>query len=309
MEHLAIRQLDATNLADTGAAPLHAVLNGLFWAMHDAYDTHRGLVLSPDVIWAAIARSLAAYINKGDRAEQARKVLGIEWEGKLRVEVRDDSLVKGDPNFPFERITSKFSQAFHRVAPKMADMFVPSLSTTSPADLAVHQVTLLDAAQTYVDLRLLTLCGFPTITLTGTGEDWWTIYEAVSAFTPLVGRDSVWREQVLDLVEHFFDASEGFVEEDQEWWLSLYKKDSMSGRTDFDGHFRCLFPDDDLNIIKSGEFTHQKIPQLLSRAPFTWAYHHQEFKYELIAGYPFYKENADKSLEPVASWALHEVGK
>ena len=80
----------------------------LLQASHVAFDEHRPLVLSPDILWITIVQGLALHINADP--ERFRKTF-VDFEGKQEIEVEHDGLIKGALENPWHEVFDMFSQA------------------------------------------------------------------------------------------------------------------------------------------------------------------------------------------------------
>lgn len=70
-------------------------------AIHYAFNEHRPLCLSPDIILLLISQGLTNHINAN--AKQLRPQF-VKHEGKIKIEVRRDDFVKGSPENPWSEV-------------------------------------------------------------------------------------------------------------------------------------------------------------------------------------------------------------
>jgi hypothetical protein len=186
-------------------------------ALHCAYAEHRPVCLSPDMVWLLICQGVAHHINANAEALRAQFV---QHQGRLTLEVRRDDFHKGSPENPWPEVFGAFSaQIKDYIGPKH-DLFVPSFSTTGPAERAATEIVLLDAVQKYFHYLLSTfICGIPVITLEGTPTDWQSIMDRVEGFTPL--RLKWWLTPLRPILRQFVAAAQGDV--DHGFWRSIYR--------------------------------------------------------------------------------------
>ena len=76
----------------------------LIATLHTAFDEHRSVCLSPDVIWLTILQGLAHHVNAN--AEILRKHF-VRHEGKLKIKVYRDDFVKGSSGIRGGRSTPR----------------------------------------------------------------------------------------------------------------------------------------------------------------------------------------------------------
>ena len=120
-------------------------------AFHKAYNDHRPLCLSPDMIWLLIAQGLANHINAN--AEQLRDQF-VEHKGKVPIEVRKDDFVKGSPENPWHEVFGEFSAAIRKhIGETTHNLLLPNFSTTGLVERVASEIVLLDAMQSYFPMK------------------------------------------------------------------------------------------------------------------------------------------------------------
>ena len=141
--------------------PFHPVVA----AVHRAFMDHRPLWLSPDIIWLMICQGVANHINANADALRSRFV---RHDGKVKIRVRRDDFIKGSPENPWAlAIEELTSQVAEHIGSEF-NLFQVQFTTTGPVERAVLGVVLLDAMQSYFAYDVVSLCGIPAISLTGT---------------------------------------------------------------------------------------------------------------------------------------------
>lgn len=133
-------------------------------------------------------------------------------------------------------------QVRERVGPKQ-DLFVPSFSTTGPAERVAAEVVLFGAVERYFRDRLtFSVCGIPSITLEGTSADWQQIADRIDGFADL-GLEW-WLGPLRVVLREFASAASGYV--DRAFWSSIYRGCGPDGPCKPDdsspGWFALLFP-------------------------------------------------------------------
>jgi hypothetical protein len=184
-------------------------------AVMRAYADHRPLTISPDMVWLLIAQGAAAHIRA--HAEELRAHFVVHAGRKVLTVERDD-FIPGSADNPWPEVFSAFSaQVAAHIGPKNHAFFVPTFSTTGPAEKAAFEVTLLDAMRFYFEYMVF-ICGIPEITLEGTAADWREIASRVGWLDQIgLGK---WRDKLRPILAQFVRAAEGDI--DTAFWRSIY---------------------------------------------------------------------------------------
>lgn len=297
-------------LVITGANPFVS-------AVHAAWAEHRPLAISPDHIWLCIAQGFATHVNL--HAEELRSRL-VRHEGKLVITHQND-YTKGSAENPWPESFAFFSDEIAKHVGKVRDLVVPSFSTTGMFERIAADVALMDAMQSYFSYREMTLCGFPSITLLGTPEDWRSIGDRVLALSEY--GLSWWTDALLPITDKLTQTAEGYA--DPTFWQGFYKQRGGSGGSRSDGWVNNLFPYMKDNV-RSGMFTNERdipkyqgvriggaaypldmYPSGLSCVPFVWDYLGTEYKMEFLAGFVGVDEGANFAVTPSLGWAVREA--
>ena len=141
--------------------------------MVNAYADHHPLVLSPDVVWLIIAQNFSNYVNK--HSEEMRDLF-VEHEGKMKIVVTEgnDVLGKSGTKGDWEKLLSDFTAGVAaNTKGDVAEMMTADFTTTGVTERIASQITLMDAVETFFEWwNMSVACGIPSITLTGTPDDW-----------------------------------------------------------------------------------------------------------------------------------------
>ena len=141
-----------------------------FNGMIDAFADHRPVVLSPDVIWFLICRGFAHYVN--ENPEELRNLF-VDHEGKIDLIVQSDKeLLTG--NADWKAIVDGFhEQIKSNTKGDIADIMAQDFSTTGENEHIVSEIVLMESVKSYFNYIVMYMsCGIPSITLTGTPDDW-----------------------------------------------------------------------------------------------------------------------------------------
>lgn len=277
---------------------------------HCSFAEHYPLVLTPDSIWLTIAQGFANHVNLNAEALRDRFV---KHEGKKEIIVHRNSFIKGDPNNDWEGCFSEFSDHIAEHIGKKRDLVVSNFSTTSVIEKTASEVVLMDAMQSYFEYTMMTMCGIPQVSLTGTVDDWKSIRtraENLSEFDL-----EWWTGNLILVLDEFVLAAQG--KPNIKFWDSFYKEDSMSGGPYITGWINTLFPylvNHKNKMVKNPHFdkkgygpTMDSFPNGLSKVPFKWEYYDQEFNMEFLGGFAGVHQDPDSlALTPSIGWGVQE---
>ncbi len=301
-------------------------------AIHLAFNDHRPLVLSPDILWLLVAQGFANHLNAN--AEELRPQL-VKHSGKAVLKVRRDDFIKGSPENPWPEVFAEFTaQVREHIGAATHDLLLPAFSTTGGVERAAAQVVLLDAMQSFFKYEFYTLCGIPQVVLEGTAEDW----EKLAERTRGLGRFGLswWLEALTPILDEFVAAARGRV--NGRFWQSIYKLDGGSGGPYTSGWITAFFPylkdwqtgratDRNPWLAEGGKelqevlyppiksdphrFSHgpttTAFPAGLARAPFLWNYLGHSYPMEFLGGFVGVRQEADTlRLRPEIGWAVRD---
>ena len=223
--------------------------NPFFKGMIDAFADHRPVVLTPDVIWFLICQGFAHYVN--DNPEQLRDLF-VDHEGKIDLVVQTGKeLLSGEADWE-SIVDSFYLQIRDNTKGDIADIMSEPFSTTGVNEHIVSEIVLMETCKSYFNYIVMYLsCGIPSITLTGTPEDWQSILDRTRKLRAY-GIDW-WVDDLEPILEEFVKASNG--KPNTEFWRSIVKKYRPGdvrglncgmdmGATRFDGWFLKFLPYD-----------------------------------------------------------------
>ena len=305
-------------LADVG---FHPVLAAIHWA----FQSHRPLVLSPDMLWLLVAQGLANHVNAN--AEELRPMF-VEHSGKVLIVVQRDDFIKGSPENPWAEVLGEFSgQVRNHIGATTHDLFLPKFSTTGAAERAATEVVLLDAMQSFFAYECCSLCGIPQIVLEGTPDDWAVLAERARGIRQF--GMGWWADALEPVLDEFVAASRGRAHVPH--WHSIYKIDGGSGGPYINGWVTALFPylrDWETGLASSKNpwlgaggqrprdprrpsgLTQESFPSGLARAPFVWNCVSASYEMEFLGGFVGVGQEADTlRLRPEIGWAVREQPK
>ena len=221
----------------------------LFQMLLQAWSQHRPVVLSPDAIWLVISQGLSWYVNS--HPEEVRKAF-VDHEGKRELTVLTNDLFSEQADWVglVSGFTSEIAKYTNNDA---AGTLVADFSTTGVDERIASKITLMDVVKPYFDYTAFyVVCGIPSITLTGTPEDWRKVQQKARALSNFgLG----WWADMLDpILDEFVAAAEGHP--DYWFWKDIVCKTrprTIQGAscaknppkpTNVDGWFLKFFPFD-----------------------------------------------------------------
>ena len=213
-----------------------------------AYAEHRPLVLSPDMVWVLISQGFARYVNA--HPELLRDQL-VDHSGKMDLVVQSDKdLLSGDADW--EAMMSDFTaQINENTKGDIAKTITADFSTTGITERITSQITLMETMKSYFDYVVHYIaCGIPSITLTGTPQDWQKVVEKTRQLEQYgIGQ---WTQSLMPILTEFVRASKWSP--NQAFWQEMVKRgrtDELAGGrcdlrkpTKLDGWILKFFPDE-----------------------------------------------------------------
>ena len=213
-----------------------------------AYADHRPIVLSPDMVWLLISQGFARYVNA--HPEELRNQL-VSHTGKMDLVIETEKeLLEGDPEW--DKLIDAFAKQINEYTKEdIAKTITADFTTTGTIERITSQITLMETMKSYFDYIVHYIaCGIPTVTLTGTPEDWEKVLEKTKQLEKYGMED--WIQSLTPILTEFVNASKG--KPDQTFWQSMVKKNNpnklvggncdLRNPTELDGWILKLFPDE-----------------------------------------------------------------
>ena len=226
-----------------------------------AYAEHRPLVLSPDMVWVLISQGFARYVNA--HSEQLRDQIVNHTEKMHLVVESDKELLSEDADW--EQMMSDFTARIEKnTKGDIAQTITADFTTTGITERITSQITLMETLKDYFEYVVVYLaCGIPTVTLTGTPQDWKKVLEKTKRLEKYgIGE---WIQSLVPILTEFVKASEGKA--NQAFWQGMVKKeriDKLAGGacdprkpTALDGWILKFFPDENGQTPDQVPHTHK----------------------------------------------------
>jgi hypothetical protein len=193
--------------------------------VHTAFYKHKPMVLTPDAIWITIAQGFGHHIEKNP--EKFRKEFGITFEGKRDLVVNRPGFVWGSPDNTWEDVFPEFAHKIGvNTSPELVQLMECDFTTSAPTDIMASQITLMSTCRHYFNYLMRMGCGFPSITLTGTPDDWVRLRAKAEQLTRFGLK--WWTDELLLVLDEFVHASTGEVNKD--FWSAMCNFAGASGK-------------------------------------------------------------------------------
>jgi len=329
VRHAKCQKLEASSAGNVDVVEFSALhrssapICSFIGAALSAWSNHYPFRFKVEQIWILILQGVAVHVDQN--AEKLRAKF-VSHRGKKTLRVQRDDFVMGSPQNDWEGVIEEFvEQIDANSVEDTAKLFDCDFSGSTMTDRICSKVTVMDVFKNYFDFRVMTLCGFPEITLDGTKADWVRLKQKTSALlSDKVDRQfgAKWGAALIPILNRFIAAFDGEI--DCLFWHSMIRRvSSGSGHPDyFCGWFNALFPFDDsgdpngycvpysmdrayLFSQKRGGGDVQRYPMGLAKAPVVWEYHGKELKLQFVAGFVGYRQDP-KTLEicPNLGWCI-----
>ena len=285
--------------------------NPFFFGLCEAYCHHRPVVLSPDVIWILICQGFANHINNNN--DKFRDQI-VGFEGKRGLTIRLDT----SPEMTnwYDLIESFYAKLSDETNNNLADIMICDFSTSDKVDRLVSEVTLMETVKSYYDFIVIySVCGIPSITLTGTVEDWIRVKEKI---IELEKYDLTWwTKKITPIIDQFISASSGHA--DIDFWkrmIHVTEPEQCGDSRRVDGWITNLYPyDKHGKRIEGGVITDtDKLPSEIVKVKINsnivgdTQYNNGEL--EIWAGIlGLEQDNETYAITPKAGWLVRHINK
>lgn len=316
-----LRKYDAANV-DSGCVASSFACDSLISMDKDvfyrcfvkAYAEHRPLVLSPDAVWLNICQVFSRYVN--DNSAKLRKKIVRHKDGQMTLVVKSDKdLLSGQADW--QAIMDGFmAQIDADTKGDVAKKLVADFSTTGTAERIASGITIMDAMKSYFEYVVFYIsCGIPSITLTGTPDDWQSLLDKTMALNEY--GMGWWTKDLKPILEEFVRASKG--EPDRAFWKNIVMRDrpdrlrgggcTPEQPTVFDGWFLKLFPYNKDGKLADRVATVTDMMAGMVKVPFRYIIAgtgaEKEIPMELWAGFVgAEKDNDTGALTPKIGWMV-----
>ena len=243
----------------------HSFLSGML----QSFKMHKSITLSPDIIWLLIVQGFCYHVAAN--AEKLRDLF-VSFAGKQELVVKrmnktPDTATKDD----WSGIVKEFVEEIgKRTKGQIAEVLEPKFSTTTPCSHTSGMISIMSAMKHYFDYKVfMAKCGFPSITLEGTVEDW----ELVKKKTQSLSKYDLewWTSKLIPILDEFINARKGSP--DYSFWLKMVRENGgiLPYEPSFiDGWLCTFFPYDKYGSKRSLEMISETsdLPSEILDTPF-----------------------------------------
>lgn len=293
-----------------GNTPMNIADNPFFTGMVRAFADHRPILLSPDVIWMLISQAFSHDVNANP--EKFRDKL-VGFDGKIDLVVESQYSLY-DPAFDWTPIIDGFAEQIDdNTKNDVAKLIAADFSTTGTVERMASEIVLMETAKSFFEFIIIYAgCGFPSVTLTGTVEDWQSIADKTEQLRNLgAGR---WAKDLKPILKEFVEAAKG--KPDRDFWQDIvmtkatYKLRggacSEEEPTLLDGWFLKFLPYDKDGKPTPAKVPHSysKMPQQMSSVPVKYIEPNTVINLELSSGIVGYKADENGCVSFQLGWAV-----
>ncbi len=177
-----------------------------------------------------------------NNAEELRSMF-VNFKGKTKLVVENDSIRLNDPNSPWEKVFPEFTKMIgENTGQEIINTLTPNFTTTTPVDKIAAEITIMDAMKEYFEYYVETMiCGIPKITLEGTPADWQKLLDKARDLRKY--KLDWWIDEIEPPLKQFIRAINGHI--DTAFWRNIFKQHTLTtyGRpTIIDGWILKFFP-------------------------------------------------------------------
>lgn len=167
------------------------------------YGAHYTPVISPDILWFGLLNEVASLIREDP---EAVRQLFTSQPGKVEITVLTDDPVL----IPLDKIVEQL----RGLVPSGTDTYLPTFSTTTDNSRFAHYAAFCDAVSPYYNYSML-LCGFPSIRVDGTVNDYVKLAESWRAIPDLLKKQSPkWWVEVQMILDYLIVNLNGATSDD-----------------------------------------------------------------------------------------------
>lgn len=192
-----------------------------------AWREHLPLELDAGIFWILLLKAIALHVQQ-DSAKVRHKF--VNFEGKQEIIVRADDFVRNSSTNDWPRMFESFvAQIDSKSKPGVVSSMEPKFSTTSELERLVGRIAIMDVCKSFFSYTMRTMCGFPSVTLLGTRDDWVGLDARIDGLMALCDDElaAKWGPALHSVTQKFVRAFDG--ETDEAFWQSMCKRGGREG--------------------------------------------------------------------------------
>lgn len=284
----------------------HALLAGFL----QAYQEHRPVVLSPDMIWLLVCQGFALHVN--NNAQQLRgQLVGFEGQKELSVvrEVPDGNMA----DFPWETVFPEFAKQINdQVGKGLTKVLTADFTTSTPASVIASQITVMESVKKYFKYKVIMIgCGIPEVTIEGSLRDWENILRRLDQLA--VYDLKWWTDEMKPVIKKIIATKKG--QSDKTFWMNMvrcHKTGVYGNPSDIDGWLVKFFPYESDKVRANLKTINNldRVPDEIVRVPFVFIddITKKSYQMEFWAGFlGLSQDEKTMALKPEIGWAVNQL--
>jgi len=204
--------------------------NALMGLFYFGYAYHRSIRVSPDDIWTTILSYFATHVNS--EVEYYRPFLADKENPNSRPIIlieRSDGFDMNDT----ESIVGVFDELIREIS-KKSNVLLPKLTadftTTTLITRLFSQVEIAKIVESFFGMKLILSCGFPSIEILGSTEDW------ISMSQKLVGFQEISHPKIKEYLVKCQNVIKKISSNDVEVWKKVFDSQPCGSGSQEDYH-------------------------------------------------------------------------
>jgi len=191
-----------------------------------AWDSHWGIVVSPDIIWYTLQCELTSIV--GTHVDSYRDLFTTSQE-KQEITVYSDSMTV----MPLDTLMSAIADK----VPSDIRAFLPEFSTSTQRSLFARYAAFADMVSPYYNYGMF-CCGFPAIDVHGDAADWRKLRASWNELGKLFTKHQDYIARVDSILDKIYSSLY-----DANHWREMFKLDQCGSGHQYtvDGWFKNLF--------------------------------------------------------------------
>ncbi|WP_164108851.1 MULTISPECIES: DUF4419 domain-containing protein [Sphingobacterium] len=287
----------------------HPFLAGAF----KAYQEHRPIIISPDIIWTLIEQGFARHIAL--YAEKFRDRL-VDFQGKREITIvaNKDDIQLGNPNSKWGSVLPQFTEQIEKFTGKAyTSNLRADFSTTNTDSRIASEIILMESVKSFFDYRMMVMgCGISAVTLEGSVADWEHVLKKMDYIETF--DLSWWTNELRPIVQQIVQTKKGDL--DKGFWsdmLQLRNKQAYAPHETIDGWIVKFYPFNDKGEQRELEpiGNISTIAAEYVKVPFVLEDKEKDMQYtmEIWAGlFGMEQDQKSFSLKPAIGWSIVHRG-
>lgn len=345
IEHRCRYSLKLGEIVDEGGISLKEdieILNGSHYhgfvgGLIHAFAHHKSFLLKPSHIWILLLQAISSDMKNNLKFYKENQHLWTKHADKKTLIVQRDEFVLGKKN-NWQSVISGCEDSFYQqiidnLDDSLSDLFSKQYFSEEHDDLSqiCASVSIMDICQEFFTYVVATKCGFRSIIMEGTVEDYVTLRNVCEKIvkercSPFL--IDFWLPSVLPILDEFCKYAQlgDTIDTDTKrfFWDSCCKKGGRKmsgGYTFFNGWINVFFPYTRENTINEYccpfDFTNstktdtnkqqgmrfEYFTDGISKAPVVWKYHKNEIPLNFLSGF-FGCKLIDDVVQPQLAWVV-----